>query len=69
LDGISFTSKVSADGLDDVLLTQQYSFSVSLSEKRGLASHFNLLAGLYHREDASNVLANDPRGLYLPYSP
>ena len=62
LDSVSFTFKVSADGLDDVLLPEQYSFSVILSEQRGMASHFNLLAGLYHREDSSNVLANEPSG-------
>ena len=29
--------------------------------------HFNLTAGLYHREDSSNILTDDPTGLYFPY--
>ena len=60
LDGITFSLKVAADGFDDVLLAEEYSFSVIFSEERGTASHFNLRAGLNHREDSSNVLANDP---------
>ena len=61
-DGISFTLKVAADGFNDELLSERYSLSVTLSEKRGFASHFNFLAGLNHREDSSNVLANDSSG-------
>ena len=69
LDGVSFTLKTLADGFDGVFLSEEYSFSVSLSEQSGFASHRNLTAGLNHREDASNVFANDPTGLYLPYRP
>ena len=39
-----------------------------LVEKSGTASHFNLLAGLNHREDSSNILANDPSGSDFTHS-
>ena len=68
LDFVTFSFKVEADGFDDVFLSKQYSFSVSFSEQSATASHFNLIAGLNHREDSSNILANDPSELYFPYS-
>ena len=37
-------------------------YRLILSEQRGLTSHVSRLAGLYHREDATNVLTNDPTG-------
>lgn len=61
LDGISFTLKITADGLDDVFLPLAV-YRLILSEQRGLTSHVSRLAGLYHREDATNVLTNDPTG-------
>ena len=61
MDGISFTLKISRDGLHDVLLPLAV-YRLSLSEKRGLISHVSLLTGLYHREDATNVLTNNPIG-------
>lgn len=61
LDGISFTLKIPADGLDDVFLPLAV-YRLILSEQRGLTSHVSRLAGLYHREDATNVLTNDPTG-------
>ena len=65
LDGISRTLKTLADFVEgEPLLLSIY---VILLEDIVCASHFNLLAGLYHREEASNVLTNDPSGLYLPY--
>ena len=69
LDGITFSLKTRADGFDGVFLSQQYSLSVSLSEQSGFTSQRSLTAGLYHREDASNVFANEPSGLYFPYRP
>jgi hypothetical protein len=65
LDGVSFTLKVCTYGFDDELLFLSV-YVVVLTEERGCDSHFNCLAGLYHREDASNVLTNDESGLYLP---
>lgn len=66
LDGITFSLKTSADFLDgEVLLLAVY---VIFLKERAVASHVSLLAGLYHREEASNVLTNDPSGLYLAYS-
>ena len=65
LDGISRTLKTLADFVEgEPLLLSVY---VILLEQRACASHVSLLAGLYHREEASNVLTNDPSGLYLPY--
>ena len=61
LDGISFTLKITADGLDDVFLTLAV-YRLILSEQRGLTSHVSRLAGLYHLEDATNVLTNNPTG-------
>ena len=61
LDGISFTLKITADGLDDVFLPLAV-YRLILSEQRGLTSHVSRLAGLYHREDATNVLTNNPTG-------
>ena len=61
MDGISFTLKISRDGLHDVFLPLAV-YRLSLSEKRGLISHVSLLTGLYHREDATNVLTNNPIG-------
>ncbi len=62
LDGVSFTLKTRADGLKGKLLSEEYSFSVNLSEQSETASQRKLLAGLYHREDSSNVFTNDPSG-------
>ena len=65
LDGISRTFKTLADFVEgEPLLLSVY---VILLEQIACASHVSLLAGLYHREEASNVFANDPRGLNLPY--
>ena len=61
LDGISFTLKITADGLDDVFLPLTV-YRLILSEQRGLTSHVSRLAGLYHLEDATNVLTNNPIG-------
>lgn len=61
LDGISFTLKITADGLDDVFLPLTV-YRLILSEQRGLTSHVSRLAGLYHLEDATNVLTNNPTG-------
>lgn len=66
LDGISFTLKITADGLDDVFLPLAV-YRLILSEQRGLTSHVSLLAGLYHLEDASNVLTNNPIGPDFTY--
>lgn len=60
LDAISFRFEVLADGLGDILLPQLH--MVTLSEESGFTLHSRLATGLYHREDASNVLANDVRG-------
>lgn len=68
LDRIPLTLKVLADRLDDMPLTH-LSLLVTLSEYRGLACHWSLLAGLYHREDSSNILTDNPRGPDLPYRP
>ena len=65
LDGISRTLKTLADFVEgEPLLLSVY---VIRLEQIVCASHLSLLAGLYHREEASNVFTNDPRGLYLPY--
>lgn len=61
LDGISFTLKIPTDGLDDVFLPLTV-YRLILSEQRGLTSHVSRLTGLYHLEDATNVLTNDPTG-------
>ena len=61
LDGISFTLKITADGLDDVFLPLTVNRLI-LSEQRGLTSHVSRLTGLYHLEDATNVLTNNPIG-------
>ena len=67
LDGISCTLKTLADFVEGKpLLLSVY---VIRLEQIVCASHLSLLAGLYHREEASNVFTNDPRGLYLPYRP
>lgn len=67
LDGISRTLKTLADFVEgEPLLLSVY---VILLEQIVCASHLNILAGLYHREEANNVLTNEPRGLYLPYCP
>lgn len=62
LDGITRVFEVLADGFEGVGLAQPRDRVVIFSEESGLACHVNRLAGLYHREDASNVLANDPSG-------
>ena len=67
LDGITRVFEVLADGFEGVGLAQPRDRVVIFSEESGLACHVNRLAGLYHREEASNVLANDPSGLYFPY--
>lgn len=61
LDGISFTLKITADGLDDVFLPLAV-YRLILSEQRGLTSHVSRLTWLYHREDSTNVLTNNPTG-------
>lgn len=66
LDGISFSLKISADGLDDIFLPFSV-YRVHLSEQSVTVSHVSRLTGLYHREDASNVLANDPTGPDFTY--
>lgn len=67
LDGISRTLKTLADFVEgEPLLLSVY---VILLEQSVCASHLSLLAGLYHREEASNVFANEPRGQYLAYRP
>ena len=53
--------EITADGLDDVFLPLAV-YRLILSEQRGLTSHVSRLAGLYHREDATNVLTNNPTG-------
>ena len=60
-DGISDTLKVLADALNDGLLTH-LDFLVTLSRNVLVASHFNLMAGEYHREDSSNIFTNEPTG-------
>ena len=67
LDGISRTLKTFADFVEGEPLL--FSVYVILLEQIICASHLNLITGLYHREEPSNVLTNDPRGLYLPYCP
>ena len=65
LDSISRTLKTFADFVEgEPLLLSVY---VILLEQIVCASHLSLLAGLYHREEANNVLTNEPRGLYLAY--
>lgn len=65
LDGISRALKTFADFVEgEPLLLSVY---VILLEQIVCASHLKVLTGLYHREEASNVFTNDPRGLYLPY--
>lgn len=66
LDGISLTFEVLADGLDDVLLVEFVNV-VTLSKERTCPPHFNLTAGLYHRDDASNVFTKDISGTNLSY--
>ena len=51
--------QITADGLDDIFLPLTV-YRLILSEQRGLTSHVSLLAGLYHLEDATNVLTNNP---------
>lgn len=66
LDGITRSLEVAADALDgEVLLLAVY---VIFLEERAVAAQVSLLCGLYHREEASNVLTNDPSGLHLAYS-
>ena len=40
---------------------------MTLSEHITFCCHLSLTAGLYHRNDSSNVLANDPRGSDFGY--
>ena len=66
LDFVSVTFKVVADALQGKGLAESVSRnSVDLVEKTSLTLHWRYLALLDHREDASNILSNDPRGLYL----
>ena len=59
LDGISDGFKVFADPVDSELSVLRLKL-VTRSEQIGLAFQRSDVNGLYHREDASNVLTNDP---------
>ena len=61
LDGISLGFEVLTDGFDDVLLAQ-LTMGVTRIEESGLTLHLSLAAGLYHRQDSSNVFTNDISG-------
>ena len=59
LDGISDGFKVFADPVDSELSVLRLKL-VTRSEQIGLAFQRSDVNGLYHREDASNILTNDP---------
>jgi hypothetical protein len=66
LDGISFTFKIVADGIDDIFLLK-YRFLVIFFILITFRFHVSFTTGLNHIGDSSNILANNPERSCLSY--
>lgn len=69
LDIVTFSLKIAEDIRQDVPASYVFDDRLSTSEEIGLTLHSNLLTGLYHTDDSSNIFSNDPSGLDLSYRP